>query len=165
MTFPWKNADLENLGSKRKHKLKVLFNKEPVWDRIIRTLNKKRRWLRPSEVHVSSPAHHSSPYDRNNSVANESNDNDENMTDNKWEGSIASKMSKHVRSRQAPFSNSAINSNESKHLRKNCLSSDNKEASKRPNYKSSLQFQSNQDIFNHEPKSKYGFRNLSIQKS
>ena len=59
-----------------------MFNKEPVWDRIIRTLNKKRRWLSPSEVHVSSPPQNPLWNEGKESMINGSNDNwEENLSD------------------------------------------------------------------------------------
>jgi len=51
----WHKPNHSKVAKKRKNKLDVMFNKQPVCDRIIRNLNKKRHWMSPSEVKVFSP--------------------------------------------------------------------------------------------------------------
>lgn len=69
------------------------------------------------------------------------------------------------RSRQMPFSNAVIASKESKHLRKNWMSSDSKDINHKSNYRSSVDLQSNEDIFKNKLKTKSVFRNSNIMNS
>jgi len=49
LTYLWKESKISKKAKSRKNKLKAISNNEPVCDRIIRTLNKKRRWMSPEE--------------------------------------------------------------------------------------------------------------------
>lgn len=48
-TYQWKENFIAKKAKARKNRLKSKQNNEPVWERIIRTLNKKRKWRRPNE--------------------------------------------------------------------------------------------------------------------
>lgn len=55
LTYYWKPEDHSKVAKQRKHKLKVMYNRRPVCGRILRTLNKKRKWMSPTEFKVLSP--------------------------------------------------------------------------------------------------------------